>query len=370
MLGSSDLLVGTRKGLFILAKNGNDWNLSSTAFEGVPVTMVYHDRRSSLIYAAVGHGHFGAKLHRSEDGGKNWKELTPPVYPPKPDDVELSKHPFTGGEIQWSLDYIWELQAGLEEGHLWCGTIPGALFYSTDHGESWTVNEELWNKPNRAKWFGGGFDGPGIHSVCVDPRDRNKVKVAVSCGGVWCTEDNGKSWEPKTKGMRAEYVPPELADDPDSQDPHLMAACPSNPDALWIQHHNGIFVSMDGAENWKELTDIDPSTFGFAVAVHPEDGNTAWFAPAVKDEMRIPCEKKVVVTRTRDGGETFEKLTNGLPQENAWDIFYRHCLCVDDSGNRLALGSTTGNLWTTENGGDSWNHWSAHLPLINVVRFA
>ncbi len=370
MLKPSDIILGTRKGLFILKKNADGWRVETTAFEGVAVTMVFHDRRSNTLFAAVGHGHFGAKLHRSENGGRDWTEIATPAYPPKPDDVPITKHPYTGAEIPWSLEYIWELQAGAEDGHLWCGTIPGGLFHSVDNGASWSLNRELWDKPNRAKWFGGGFDAPGIHSVCVDPRDRNKVKVAISCGGVWCTEDNGKTWEPKTTGMRAEYMPPEQAEDPDAQDPHLMVACPSAPDTLWVQHHNGIFKTDDGAESWTEIKGVDPSVFGFAVAVHPNDPATAWFVPAVKDEMRVPCDKKIVVTCTRDGGASFEKLTNGLPQENAWDIVYRHALAIDETGEKLVFGSTTGNLWTTANGGKTWEHTSAHLPPVYVARFA
>ena len=149
----------------------------------------------------------------------------------------------------------------------------------------------------------------------------------------------------------------------------MVAQCPAHPDALWVQHHNGIFKSTDAAASWTEIAGVQPSAFGFAVAVHPADPNTAWFVPAVKDEKRYPAEGRVVVNRTRDGGRTFETLTQGLPQEHAYDLVFRHALDVDETGNRLALGSTTGSLWISEDGGDSWQTLSANLPPVYAVRF-
>jgi hypothetical protein len=170
--------------------------------------------------------------------------------------------------------------------------------------------------------------------------------------------------------MRAEYMPEERAFDPTIQDPHLVAQCRAEPDTMWTQHHNGVFRTTDGAESWQECTPIEPSGFGFAVAAHPKDPDTAWFVPAIKDEQRIPAGGSVVVTRTRDGGQSFEQLTEGLPQEHAYDLVYRHALDVDESGERLAFGSTTGSLWVSENGGESWDLVTSHLPPIYAVRFA
>src|SRR5438045_5360666 len=132
---------------------------------------------------------------------------------------------------------------------------------------------------------------------------------------------------------------------------HRLAHCPAQPDVVWCQHHNGVFRSEDGGANWHELKAIRPSKFGFAVAAHPRDPDTAWFVPAVKDERRIPVDAKVVVARTRDGGESFEVLSRGLPQRHAYDLVWRHALAVDESGERLAFGSTTGGLWTSGDAG-------------------
>ena len=150
----------------------------------------------------------------------------------------------------------------------------------------------------------------------------------------------------------------------------MLAQCTAQPDALWAQHHNGIFRSTDGGETFTEIVGVKPSVFGFAVAAHPRDANTAWFVPAIKDEKRYPADARVVVTRTRDGGKTFETLTNGLPQQHAYDLVFRHCLDVDETGDRLVMGSTTGSVWISEDAGDSWQKVSTHLPPLYAVSFA
>ena len=141
------------------------------------------------------------------------------------------------------------------------------------------------------------------------------------------------------------------------------------PDHLWAQHHNGVFRSTDGAASWRDVPDLRPSVFGFAVAVHPTDPDTAWFVPAIKDERRIPVGGQVVVTRTRDGGRTCDVLRDGLPQEHAYDLTFRHALDVDGRGESLAFGSTTGSLWASDDQGDSWQCVSTHLPPVYAVRF-
>jgi hypothetical protein len=138
---------------------------------------------------------------------------------------------------------------------------------------------------------------------------------------------------------------------------------------MWIQHHNGIFVSSDEGLTFTEITGVEPSVFGFPVAAHPRDPDTAWFVPEIKDERRIPRDGRLVVNRTRDGGKSFETLTQGLPGIHAYDVVYRHALAIDDSGDRLAFGSTTGGLWVTENGGDEWRFITHTLPPIYAVRF-
>jgi photosystem II stability/assembly factor-like uncharacterized protein len=363
--------VATRKGLFTVERGASGWAITRANFLGDNVTLVMHDPRSGMLLAALNHGHFGSKVHRSRDGGTTWQEVAAPKYPEKPADYVPKNTPAEGAPADWSLKLIWALTPGGNDrpGVIWCGTLPGGLFRSNDEGDSWELNRPLWDDPRREEWFGGGADHPGIHSVCVDPRDARHVLVGVSCGGVWRTRDDGQTWDIAGTGLRAEFMPPERQFDPNVQDPHLVAQCAAHPDALWIQHHNGIFKSTDGAATWTEITGVAPSTFGFPVAVHPRDPNTAWFVPAVKDEKRYPAGGRVVINRTRDGGKTFDTLTLGLPQEHAYDLVFRHSLDVDESGDRLAFGSTTGSVWVSENGGDSWQTISTNLPPVYAVRF-
>jgi hypothetical protein len=362
--------VATRKGLFTLDRGASGWCITRASFLGDNCTLVMHDPRTGDLIATLNHGHFGIKMHRSRDGGATWTEIATPKYPEKPVDY-VPKVPVEGKPADWSLKLVWSMAPGgpNEPGVVWCGTLPGGLFRSEDGGDSWELNRQLWDDPLREQWFGGGADHPGIHSVCVDPRDPKRVALGISCGGVWGTRDGGNTWQIGGRGMRAEYTPPEKQFEPNIQDPHMVAQCRANPDVLWVQHHNGIFRSNDSGATFAEITDVRPSVFGFAVAVHPADADTAWFIPSVKDEKRYPSEGRVVVNRTHDGGKTFQTLTRGLPQEHAYDLVYRHALDIDETGDRLAFGSTTGSLWMSENAGDSWQTLSSNLPPVYAVRF-
>lgn len=370
---STTLHLGTRKGLFTLKRTSTGWAIDRVDFLGQSVTMLFEDHRDGALYACLTLGHFGAKLRRSDDHGLNWTELAVPVYregdviavPSFDENVPASTKPA-------SLAEIWALESAGDDGvgSLWAGTIPGGLFRSEDRGQTWHLNEPLWNREERMDWFGGGKDEPGIHSICVDPRDSRHVTLGVSCGGIWETEDGGDSWSLLGDGLRADFVPPDQAMKKSIQDAHRLAQCRVNPSVMWVQHHNGIFHSTDGSKTYREIENAGPSTFGFAVCAHPHDQQTAWFVPAVKDECRVPVEGKLVVTRTRDGGQTFETLGSGLPDEDCYEIVFRHGLDVDQSGERLVMGSSTGGLWISENGGDDWQCFSNLLPPIYVARFS
>ena len=387
------LIVGTRKGLFVFESDEADphrWKQTAIHFIGEPVTSALADPRDGTLYAALNLGHFGVKLHRMPAGASEWEPCACPVYPPQPEaELAVAEAASTtaasagtnaqdgpqtnapAAEPLWSLEQIWTLEPGGadEPGTLWAGTIPGGLFRSDDRGESWTLMRSLWDRPERREWGGGGYDHAGIHSVLVDPRDSRHVTIGVSSGGVWQTFDSGATWRPTSKGMQADYMPPERREEENAQDPHRVAQCLSAPDKLWTQHHCAIFRSIDGGLHWTRI-EAQPSNFGFAVAVHPHDPDTAWFVPAVKDACRIPVDGRFVVTRTRDGGRTFESFSEGLPSGLAYDLVYRHGLAIDATGTRLAMGSTTGGLWTSNDGGESWRELSAHLPPIYHVSFA
>ena len=350
------MLVATRKGLHTFARKNGGWEIACTDFPGVPVTAALRDARDGTLYAVLKHGHFGSKLHRSDDGGKSWQELPAPAFP-----ADAAGAP--------ALFQVWTLEAGDagEKGRLWAGALPAGLFRSDDRGESWQLVSALWNVPEREKWFGGGYDDAGIHSISPDPRDAKRVFVAISCGGVWETRDAGASWKLHGKGMVASYLPPEQAGSLESQDPHRVARCAAAPDTMWMQHHCGIFRSTDAGATWTQLK-LPVDDFGFAVAAHPKDPLTAWFVPAIKDEMRVPRDGALAVTRTNDGGKTWTSFRKGLPQRDAFDLVYRHGLDVDGEGKRLAMGSTTGGLWVSEDAGEGWQLINAHLPPIYAVR--
>ena len=362
------ILVSTRKGLFELGRGRGGWVIKQDQFLGDNVTLALHDRRDGTDYAALNHGHFGIKLHRRDKGKKTWKEIATPKYPAKPEGlVDLDGW---GKPVNWTTQLIWALEPGgpKQKGVIWCGTMPGGLFRSPDRGETWELMETLWRHPDRNKWLGGGADIPGIHSICVDPRDENTVRVAISCGGVWVMHDGGKSWAQSAHGMKFDDGPASEIESPDAQDPHMMVQCAADPTKLWVQHHAGIFKSVNDGKKWTQVK-AKPSSFGFGVVVHPADANTVWFVPGIKDEKRIPVDGALVVTRTRDGGKTFKSLKKGLPQKSAYDVVFRHGLAIDDSGECLVMGSTTGNVWVSEDQGDSWQQVSSTLPQVYAVRF-
>lgn len=349
--------VATRKGLFELTRRGGAWRLGNPSFLAEPVSMLLPPGQDGRMLAALNLGHYGVKVHASDDAGAHWHEVATPTYPEQPAEA-------TG--VPWKLVQVWSLER--TGSTLWAGTLPGGLFRSDDGGASWQLNRPLWNRPERAEWFGGGYDVPGIHSICPRPDRPGELLVGLSCGGAWVSRDGGAGWRVQSAGMRADFMPPERAEDPNIQDPHRIVRCAGAPEVLWCQHHCGIWRSTDDAARWHEVH-APLSSFGFAVAAHPTDPDTAWFVPAVADEKRVPVDGALVVNRTRDGGRSFETLRAGLPQQDCYDLVYRHGLDVGRDGRDLLMGSTTGNLWASDDGGERWTLVSSHLPPIYAVRF-
>jgi hypothetical protein len=354
---SDRIHVATRKGLFTLSRGAQGYAIERVSFLGDNVNLVLSE--GDTVWAALALGHYGPKLRKSTDGGVTFVDVATPALPPQEP---------AAGKKALATSMIWSLER--RGGRLWCGTVPGGVHVSDDEGASWQLSQALWDDPARAEWFGGGTDDPGVHSIVLDPRHDKRLTIGVSCGGVWRSEDDGASWRVVGDGLYAAFMPPERRFDPRIQDPHRLAFCAAAPDVVWAQHHNGVFKSDDGGLTFRSLEHVPPSTFGFAVAAHPKDPGTAWFVPATKDELRVPVDGKLVVARTKDGGATFEVLTRGLPQCPSYDLVWRHALDVDATGDRLAFGSTTGGLWTSDDGGDSFTALDARLPPIAAVRFA
>lgn len=355
------LFLGTRKGLVVYRRKGGRWSLDQTHFIGIPVSYACADLRNGRWWACLDHGHWGCKLHFSDDEGTTWTETTAPAYP-------------EGSEIKpgvpATLKYLWTFQPGssAHPARVYAGTEPGGLFQSDDHGKSFQLVEALWNHPSRMeKWFGAGRDHPGVHSILVDPEDPEHIYVGVSVAGVFETQDGGHSWKPANNGTLAEYLPDPKAEV--GQDPHLLVAHPRNFKHLWQQNHCGIYRSVDGGANWQDISqEGGPANFGFAIAVDEEDTETAFVVPAHSDQLRVALDGALCVSRTTDGGKSWSALRKGLPQEGVFDISYRHAL--DLTGDTVCFGSTTGNVFISGDKGDSWEVLANYLPLVYSVRFA
>lgn len=367
------IALATRKGLLVLQREPTKWNLIHESFPGVHVSYVFIDRRSGHLYAAIADGHFGVKWNRwsgfsdcndiaAADPADVWQEFPAPRFP---EDCKL----IDGRDAV--LNYIWAVAAGSESqpGRIYVGTEPGGLFVSDDHGESFKLVRGLWDHPSRTDpdmpWMGGGMDNPGIHSICVDPRDDRVIRVGVSVAGVFETVDGGASWAPRNRGLRADFLP-----DPHVEvghDPHLLVQSAGDPDKLWQQNHCGIFRSSDRGNSWCDVSEAKPgpANFGFAVGVDHQDGDVAWVIPAESDMVRAAVDRKLCVCRTDDGGQTWKKFSSGLPQTNCYDFAFRHGLIVE--GDELVFGTACGSVYWSQDRGESWECLGNHFPPIYCV---
>lgn len=392
---SNTILLGTRKGTVIIERTDTGWQPRPIVHEGIPVCYAVCDPRDGTLWASLDHGHWGPKLSRSRDGGASWEDVLSLKYPdgarhivqylPTPDfDPEAP-----AGEPDYrdaSVYKIWNINFGPESqpGRVYAGTIPGGLFVSDDGGDTWELNRPLWNHESRGgdlfqgeatsetKWGGtpasidyGVFE-PGIHSIVIDPRDAEHIYVAASSAGVIETTDGGQSWTGRNQGMLMDYLPNPLAEW--GHDPHFVTACPGQPDHLWQQNHCGIFYSENGAQSWSKVSDPGSGVhFGFPIVADDEDGRTAWVVPARADSERMAIDGGLFVARTTDGGQSWQHLRKGLPQDNAYDIVLRHAL--DARGDCLCFGSSTGNVYLSEDRGENWQCLGHHFPPVYSVRF-
>ncbi len=354
------LLIGTSKGLIVYQKKSGKWQVEKVHFLGFPVSMVFVDERDGCWWLGLAHRHWGQKLHYSHDQGRTWGEVVSPAFP-----VGATVKPGKAAVLKkiWCMGHGGQDKPGL----LWLGTEPGGLFVSRDYGQQFQLVESLWNHPSRMnehQWFGAGRDEPFIHSIVVDPLDSDHVYIAVSCAGVFETKNGGQTWHPKNNGLKAAYLP-----NPDVEvghDPHLLLACRSNPSVLWQQNHCGIFRSTNAGDSWDDVTDqTGLADYGFALAIDHDNPLRAWVIPAVSDVERVAPGLSLVVCRTEDGGQNWQQLRNGLPQNNCFDIVFRHSL-VRQNGV-LVFGTTTGNLYLSENDGDQWECISNNLARIDYV---
>lgn len=361
--GDALLLIGTMKGAFILRAGAerSDWQVGGPYFPGRAIYAMAYDNRNgrNRLWAAVNSSYWGSYLSSSEDFGKTWTE--PETYGVK-----------FPAETDASVKQIWQIVSGNndEPDTLYCGVEPAALFRSDDAGETWSLVRGLHDHPHRPLWQPGG-GGLCLHTVLPDPKNKKRMHIAISTGGVYRTDDGGETWQPRNVGVRAQFLPPEQWYPEFGQCVHKIVSHPSNPNRMFLQNHWGLYRSDDGGDSWNDIANGVPSDFGFALDVDPNAPDSAFIVPLESDEFRCTPEARLRVYRTRNAGDRWEALTNGLPQENAFETVLRDALSTDEqSPTGVYFGTRNGKLFGSRDAGDSWETIEEGLPPIVCVKTA
>jgi hypothetical protein len=362
-VAETEVLVGTRKGLFVLrGSRGGPLEIAARCFEKDPVEYACFDPRSGTYLASVTHWpeevtkyfpgtKFGPHLYSTRDLTGDWQDAEGPAFPED-----------TGAAVVRT----WVIQPAAEEGALWAGVAPAALFRSDDNGRSWTLNRGLWDVPSRPQWQEGGA-GLCLHSICPYPGDPARLSVAISAAGVWHTDDGGASWRRGAEGLPR--WPEDAPDEDLIQCVHNMHRAPAQPDTMYLQFHGGVYRSDDAGDSWQSIAEGLPSDFGLPMAVDPDDPDRAFVIPLGSELDRVTLEGKVRVYETRDRGASWRALSNGLPQKDAYLTILRQAFCADGNDPLgLFFGATSGDVFGSADGGESWFAAARHLPPVLSVR--
>ncbi len=360
------LLVGTRKGAFILTSDGKrqDWEVSGPHFGGWEI---YHVKGSpvdpSRLYASQSTGWFGQLIQRSNDGGKTWE----PAGNQFTYDGSTGTHQwYDGTQHPWEFKRVWHLEPSLSDPDtVYAGVEDAAIFKTVDGGASWQELSGLRQHESGPRWAPGA-GGMGVHTILIDPKNPNRLFVAISAAGVFRSEDGGTTWTPANRGLRSEFMPDPTADV--GHCVHRIAFHPSNPDVLYMQKHWDVMRSDNGGCQWTEVSGNLPSDFGFPIDVHAHEPETVYVVPIKSDGEHFPPDGKLRVYRSRTGGNEWEALTNGLPQTDCYVNILREAMDVDDLDScGIYFGTTGGQVYASADSGDSWRPIVRDLPAVLSV---
>ena len=360
------VLVGTRKGAFILTADGrrDRWEVNGPLFGGWEL---YHLKGSpaepNRIYASQSTGWFGQVIQRSDDGGSTWDAVGNEfVY----DGIPGTHQWYDGTPHPWEFARVWHLEPSLTDPDtVHAGVEDAALFRSVDGGRSWEELSGLRGHGSGPSWQPGA-GGMCLHTIVVDPRDAARMLVAISAAGVFRSEDAGTTWSPANQGLHSEGIP-----DSDAEVGHCvhhLASHPSRPDVVFMQKHWDVMRSDDGGESWTEVSGDLPTDFGFTIDVHAHEPDTVYVVPITSDSEHYPPEGRLRVFRSRVGGNEWEPLTAGLPQENCYVNVLRDAMAVDSLDPcGVYFGTTGGQVYASRDAGDSWTPIVHDLPAVLSV---
>jgi hypothetical protein len=353
----SELLVGTKKGLFTLhGEPGDTFEVGSRDFPGELVEFAARDPRTGRTFASVTDGHYGPRIFLRDEGDRDWRQADGPEFPQD-----------TGA----ALERIWVVKPGEADGVLHAGVAPAALFSSTDNGETWELNRALWNVPTRPEW-NPGAGGLALHSICPWPGDPERMAVGISAAGVWITEDAGQTWRTGYTGMVPLYEPEETRGETHALCVHNMHRAPLQPERLFMQFHGSVYRSDDEGATWIDIAAGLPSGFGFPLALDPADPDSAFVIPLSGDFDRVTPGGRVSVYETRDAGSSWNARDKGLPGPDAWLTILRQAFGTRGEGPdlQLAFGATSGAVFASPDAGATWAAAAEHLAPVTSVRFA
>ena len=360
------VLVGTRKGAFILTADGkrDNWTVNGPHFPGFEL---YHLKGSPVdpnrIYASQCSSWFGQLMQRSDDGGATWNAIGN-QFPY--DGVPGTHQWYDGTAHPWEFKRVWHLEPSLADADVvYAGIEDAALFRSGDGGATWTELSGLRKHGSGPRWAPGA-GGLCLHTIIIDPSDHDRMYIAISAAGTFRTEDGGQTWTAINQGLHSEHIPDPTAEV--GHCVHRVAMHPSRPRTLFMQKHWDVMRSDDGGDLWREVSGNLPTDFGFVIDVHAHEPETVYVVPITSDAHHFVMDGKLRVYRSRSGGEEWEPLTNGLPLEHCYVNVLRDAMAVDSLDEcGVYFGTTGGQVYASPDGGDHWNAIVRDLPAVLSV---